>query len=216
MTQAEFDELEAAAAHGRRPLQRDGHRVDDGRARRGARHVAARARPRSRPSTPRRCARRRGDGRARRRARARGAAAVGRSSPPRRFDNAITLLMALGGGTNAVIHLLALAGRVGVPLTLDRFHELSRAHAGARERAPVRRAPRRGPAPRGRRSGASCSELAPLLHGDALTVTGRTLARTIAARRVRDRDVIAPLDAAARGRGRDRRRCAASSRRRAR
>ena len=30
------------------------------------------------------------------------------------FDNAITLLMAIGGGTNAVIHLLALAGRVGV------------------------------------------------------------------------------------------------------
>src|SRR6266446_1040136 len=41
------------------------------------------------------------------------------------FDNAITLLMAIGGGTNAVIHLLALAGRVDVPLTLDRFHELS-------------------------------------------------------------------------------------------
>ena len=34
--------------------------------------------------------------------------------------------MALGGGTNAVIHLLALAGRLGVPLTLDRFDELSR------------------------------------------------------------------------------------------
>src|SRR5437879_2369343 len=42
------------------------------------------------------------------------------------FDNAITLLMAIGGGTNAVIHLLALAGRVDVPLTLERFHELSR------------------------------------------------------------------------------------------
>src|SRR5205814_7557191 len=41
------------------------------------------------------------------------------------FDNAITVLMAIGGGTNAVVHLLALAGRVGVPLTLDRFHELS-------------------------------------------------------------------------------------------
>ena len=39
------------------------------------------------------------------------------------LDNAITLLMALGGGTNAVIHLLALAGRLGVPLTLERFDE---------------------------------------------------------------------------------------------
>src|SRR4051812_6243138 len=42
------------------------------------------------------------------------------------FDNAITALMALGGATNAVIHLLALAGRAGVPLSLERFHELSR------------------------------------------------------------------------------------------
>src|SRR4051794_29874509 len=40
------------------------------------------------------------------------------------LDNAIMLLAAIGGGTNAVLHLLALAGRVGVPLTLDRFHEL--------------------------------------------------------------------------------------------
>ncbi len=42
------------------------------------------------------------------------------------FDNAITLLMALGGSTNAVIHLLALAGRGGIDLELDRFDEISR------------------------------------------------------------------------------------------
>ncbi len=42
------------------------------------------------------------------------------------FDNAVTLLMALGGSTNAVIHLLALAGRAGVDLPLSRFDELSR------------------------------------------------------------------------------------------
>jgi dihydroxy-acid dehydratase len=41
------------------------------------------------------------------------------------FDDAVTMLAALGGGTNAVIHLLALAGRVGVSLTLDRIHELA-------------------------------------------------------------------------------------------
>jgi dihydroxy-acid dehydratase len=41
------------------------------------------------------------------------------------FDDAVTVLAALGGGTNAVIHLLALAGRVGVPLTLDRIHDLA-------------------------------------------------------------------------------------------
>jgi dihydroxy-acid dehydratase len=42
------------------------------------------------------------------------------------FDDAVTVLAAVGGGTNAVVHLLALAGRVGVPLTLDSIHEISR------------------------------------------------------------------------------------------
>ena len=51
MSQEEFDELEAAATSVGRPLQRDGHRVDDGGARRGARDVAARGRRRSRRST---------------------------------------------------------------------------------------------------------------------------------------------------------------------
>ncbi len=41
------------------------------------------------------------------------------------FDNAITVLMALGGSTNVVLHLLALAARVGVDLSLDRFDEIS-------------------------------------------------------------------------------------------
>jgi dihydroxy-acid dehydratase len=110
------------------------------------------------------------------------------------FDNAITTLMAIGGGTNAVVHLLALAGRVGVPLTLDRFHELSRRtpllvnvrpsgehlveelhHAGG-----IR---------------AVLAELAPLLHGDALAVTGRTLADGFAGAEVLDDDVIASLAA---------------------
>src|SRR5919198_228856 len=42
------------------------------------------------------------------------------------FDNAIRSDMAIGGSTNAIIHLVALAGRVGVPLPLARFDELSR------------------------------------------------------------------------------------------
>lgn len=48
----------------------------------------------------------------------------------RAFDNAILTLMALGGSTNAVIHLIAMAERVGIPLTLDDF-------AAASERLPV-------------------------------------------------------------------------------
>ncbi len=42
------------------------------------------------------------------------------------FENAIRTLAAIGGSTNAVVHLLSIAGRVGVPLTLDDFDRLSR------------------------------------------------------------------------------------------
>jgi dihydroxy-acid dehydratase len=42
------------------------------------------------------------------------------------FENAITVVLALGGSTNAVIHLVAMAGRAGVPLDLDRFDALAR------------------------------------------------------------------------------------------
>jgi len=42
------------------------------------------------------------------------------------FENAVTVAMALGGSTNAIIHLIAMAGRAGVPLDLDRFDALSR------------------------------------------------------------------------------------------
>jgi dihydroxy-acid dehydratase len=42
------------------------------------------------------------------------------------FENAITVLMALGGSTNAVVHLIAMAGRLGIRLTLDDFDRISR------------------------------------------------------------------------------------------
>jgi dihydroxy-acid dehydratase len=42
------------------------------------------------------------------------------------FENAVTAAMALGGSTNAIIHLIAMAGRAGAQLDLDRFDELSR------------------------------------------------------------------------------------------
>jgi dihydroxy-acid dehydratase len=106
------------------------------------------------------------------------------------FDNAITALMAIGGGTNAVIHLLAIAGRAGVPLTLDRFHELSR-------RTPMIVNVR----PTGEHlfeqlhnAGgvtAVLRELGDLVHADALTVTGRTMGEELAEAHVHDRGVIA-------------------------
>ncbi|MDP9284460.1 MAG: dihydroxy-acid dehydratase, partial [Actinomycetota bacterium] len=108
------------------------------------------------------------------------------------FDNAITVLMAIGGGTNAVLHLLALAGRAGVPLSLDRFHELSQRTPPLANLRPsgvhlVEQLHHAGGIP------AVLNELAPLLHGAALTVTGRPLADGFRAARVVDRDVIASL-----------------------
>src|SRR2546423_5453964 len=98
---------------------------------------------------------------------------------PEAFDNAITLLMALGGGTNAVVHLLALAGRVGVPLTLDRFHELSTRTPLIANVLPsgehlVEDLHRAGGIP------AVLGELAPLLHGAARTVAGALAAGHVA------------------------------------
>src|SRR5205823_9386480 len=45
---------------------------------------------------------------------------------PRAFENAIRVMMALGGSTNAVIHLTAIAGRRGIQLSLDLFDRMSR------------------------------------------------------------------------------------------
>ena len=109
------------------------------------------------------------------------------------FDNAITTLMAIGGGTNAVIHLLALAGRVDVPLTLERFDELSRrtpliANVRPSGEHLVEHLHRAG----GIR--AVLHELAPLLHADALTITGRTLGEETAEALPLDRELIRPLD----------------------
>jgi dihydroxy-acid dehydratase len=110
------------------------------------------------------------------------------------FDNAITLLMAIGGGTNAVIHLLALAGRVDVPLTLERFHELSKrtpllANVRPSGEHLVEQLHHAG----GIR--AVLNELAQLIHGNALTVTGATLADGFAGAEALDRDVIASFGA---------------------
>ena len=45
---------------------------------------------------------------------------------PAAFDNAIKVHMAMGGSTNAIIHVVAMARRAGIPLDMERFDELSR------------------------------------------------------------------------------------------
>jgi dihydroxy-acid dehydratase len=114
------------------------------------------------------------------------------------FENAITVTIALGGSTNAVLHLLAMANVVDVPLTLDDFTEIGR-------RVPVLADLR----PSGHYMMSELVEIggilplmknlldAGLLHGDCLTVTGQTLAENLAdvAPYPIDQQIIAPLDA---------------------
>lgn len=116
------------------------------------------------------------------------------------FDNAIAVLMAIGGGTNAVVHLLALAGRAGVPLTLDDFHRISRRTPMIVNVRPagehlVEQLHVAGGIP------AVLRELGDLVHGDALTVTGRTMEEELASARTYDRTVIAARDAPLHGQG---------------
>jgi len=97
------------------------------------------------------------------------------------FENAITVTVAVGGSTNAVLHLLAIAHEAGIPLTLDDFTRV-----GAR--VPVLADLR----PSGRYSVSeliAVGGLQPLmkmlldeglLHGDCLTVTGNTLGENLA------------------------------------
>src|SRR5207249_3064146 len=110
----------------------------------------------------------------------------------RAFDNAIRTLMAVGGSTNAVIHLLALAGRAGVPLTLRRFDELSRGTPFLLNLRPSGKYLMEdffyaGGLP------VVLRELLPLLHGDAPTVNGKSLADNVRDARCWNDDVIRPL-----------------------
>lgn len=109
------------------------------------------------------------------------------------FENAVTLLMALGGSTNAVVHLLALARRVGVELNLQDFHDIS-------ERTPrianVRPSGEHLVEQLFHAGGikAVLGVLRPLLHADAMTITGRTLGEELEGAREPDMDVVSTLD----------------------
>lgn len=113
---------------------------------------------------------------------------------PQAFENAIRTDMAIGGSTNAVVHLLALAGRAGVSLSLDDFDRISRETpyianikpSGAFLMEDFYYA-----------GGLPCvmKEILPLLDGSALTVSGRSMADELSQVEIRNRDLIRPLDA---------------------
>lgn len=97
------------------------------------------------------------------------------------FENAIAVIMAVGGSTNSVLHLLAIANTIGVPLTLDDFEAI-------RQKVPVICDLK----PSGRyvtvdlhKAGGIPQVMKILLvngliHGDALTITGQTIAEVLA------------------------------------
>ena len=110
------------------------------------------------------------------------------------FENAIMVNAAIGGSTNFVVHLLAIAGRVGVELSLDDFDRL-----GSHLPLLVNLMP----------SGKYLMEdfyyagglpvlmqnLGSTLHQDALTVNGKTIGENVASAECYNRDVIATVDA---------------------
>ncbi len=109
------------------------------------------------------------------------------------FMNAIATVLALSGSTNAVIHMLALAGRAGIQLTLDHFDELSKKTPVLANLRPSGRYLMEdffyaGGLP------ALLKALSPHLNLSCLTVTGRTLGENIAGAEVYNSDVIRSLE----------------------
>ncbi len=109
------------------------------------------------------------------------------------FDNAIRTLLALGGSTNAIVHLIAMAGRRGIRLSPLRFDELSRSTPFLVNLMPSGKHLMDSFDAAGGVS-AVLSEIKDLLHLDAMTVSGRTLGENIARSRSFNRDVIASRD----------------------
>jgi dihydroxy-acid dehydratase len=108
------------------------------------------------------------------------------------FDNAIRVLHAIGGSTNAVIHLIAIAGRLGIDLPLSRFDELARTTPFLLNLKPSGRFLmedffRAGGVP------ALIAELGSLLALDAQTITSKTLGENCSGAKVWNRDVIRTL-----------------------
>ncbi|MBN1661674.1 MAG: dihydroxy-acid dehydratase [Anaerolineae bacterium] len=104
-------------------------------------------------------------------------------------ENAVRVNAAIGGSTNAVLHLLAVAYEAGVGLTMQDFEEMSRTtpHIARVNPAAAPNVPdfdAAGGVP------AVMHEILALLHGDALTVTGKTVAENVRGAVARDRRII--------------------------
>jgi dihydroxy-acid dehydratase len=105
------------------------------------------------------------------------------------FDNAVAAVLGLGGSTNAVIHLVALAGRAGIRLSLDRFDEFSRTTPMLANLRPTGKYLMEDFYYAGGLS-ALLRALAPHLDLSCKTVTGKTLGENIANAEIFNEDVI--------------------------
>lgn len=107
------------------------------------------------------------------------------------FSNAIRVCAALGGSTNAIIHLIAIAGRLNIDLPLAWFDELARGTPCITNVKPsgrhlIEQLHAAGGVP------AVMKEIEHTLHLGCVTVTGKTVGENLAEARVLDRDVIRP------------------------
>ena len=109
------------------------------------------------------------------------------------IENAVRTVIATGGSTNAMIHLLAIARRAGVALDLDRFDALSRTTPYLVNLRPAGKYLMEDFYYAGGLR-AMLAAMAPLLHTEAMTVAGVTLGEAIAGAKIMNHDVIATLD----------------------
>jgi len=115
------------------------------------------------------------------------------------FDNAVVTVLAIGGSTNALVHLVAMARRAGVDLTLARFDQLAAATPLIANLRPAGAYLMEDFYYAGGLRGllARLHQQRPdLLQGDALTANGRTLGENIAGAKVYNDEVILPVERA--------------------
>ena len=109
------------------------------------------------------------------------------------FENAIAVDMAIGGSTNAIVHLLAMAGRAGVNLSLNDFDEISRKTPLITDLRPAGRFLMEDFYFAGGLT-AVLKTMQPILHMDHPTVNGMTLGQNVMNAKVHNNEVIRPLD----------------------
>lgn len=109
------------------------------------------------------------------------------------FEDAIALVLGIGGSLNTVLHLPAIAAEAGITLNLDDWERVSRQTPFICAVTPNHNGRTVNDLRRAGGTAAVLKELLPVLHGDRVTVTGHSLAANVASATVADREVIRPF-----------------------